>query len=158
MMRALGYSRPISVENFRNPNFELVLFLPFRPLPKRVSPRAIETCEGGITRKVADVLRWLVNRYEPTAEISNEVGNMQDRVIFLKQAASLMQAKGRIKLNTKRLYQADGYAVKELIKVAQVLYNAMKSNPDEVPLQNSRRVQGCARTETTDYGFLRTMM
>jgi len=103
MMRALGYSRPISVENFRNPNFELV----------------------------ADVLRWLVNRYEPTAEISNEVGNMQDRVIFLKQAASLMQAKGRIKLNTKRLYQADGYAVKELIKVAQVLYNAMKSNPDE---------------------------
>ncbi len=27
--------------------------------------------------------------------------------------------------------QADGYAVKELTKVAQVLYSAMKSNPDE---------------------------
>ena len=56
---------------------------------------------------------------------------MQDRVIFLKKAAQLMQTKGRIKLNTKRLYQADGYAVKELIKIAQVLYSAIKSNPEE---------------------------
>jgi len=103
MMRALGYPRPVSIENFRNPNFELV----------------------------ADVLRWLVKRYEPSAEISEGVSNMQDRVIFLKQAAQLMQAKGRIKLNTKRLYQADGYAVKELIKIAQVLYSAIKSNPEE---------------------------
>uniref|UniRef100_A0A7S4JSD5 Clusterin-associated protein 1 n=1 Tax=Guillardia theta TaxID=55529 RepID=A0A7S4JSD5_GUITH len=56
---------------------------------------------------------------------------MQDRVVFLKQCAQLMQSKGRIKLNTKRLYQADGYAVKELIKIANVLYDAIKSNPDD---------------------------
>ena len=31
-------------------------------------------------------------------------------------------------MNTKKLYQADGYAVKELLKVTSVLYNAMKSN------------------------------
>jgi len=103
MMRALGYPRPISMENFRNPNFDLV----------------------------ADVLRWLVKRYEPSADISEGVSNMQDRVIFLKSAAQLMQSRGRIKLNTKRLYQADGYAVKELTKIAQVLYNAIKSNPEE---------------------------
>ena len=36
--------------------------------------------------------------------------------------------KAHIKLNTKRLYSADGYAVKELLKVTTVLYNAMKSN------------------------------
>jgi hypothetical protein len=55
--------------------------------------------------QVADVLQWLVKRYEPQADISNSVSNMQDRVIFLKQCAQLMAAKGRIKLNTKRLYQ-----------------------------------------------------
>ena len=33
-----------------------------------------------------------------------------------------------IKLNTKKMYQADGYAVKELLKVTSVLYNAMKTN------------------------------
>ena len=103
-MRALGYPRPISMENFRSPNFDLV----------------------------ADVLHWLVKRYEPTADMSEgSPANMQDRVIFLKKAAQLMQTKGRIKLNTKRLYQADGYAVKELIKIAQVLYSAIKSNPEE---------------------------
>jgi clusterin-associated protein 1 len=72
-----------------------------------------------------------VKRYEPSADISEGVSNSQDRVIFLKQAAQLMQTKGRIKLNTKRLYQADGYAVKELIKISHVLYEAIKSNPEE---------------------------
>ena len=134
MMRALGYPRPISMENFRSPNFDLV----------------------------ADVLRWLVKRYEPTADISEGVSNMQDRVIFLKQAAQLMQSKGRIKLNTKRLYQADGYAVKELIKIAQVLYSAIKSNPEEdddvlggdnftLKLTDLKNVRDLA-TEITDHG------
>ena len=40
-----------------------------------------------------------------------------------------MQAtKAHIKLNTKKLYGADGYAVKELLKVTSVLYSAMKTN------------------------------
>lgn len=36
--------------------------------------------------------------------------------------------KAHIKLNSKKLYQADGYAVKELLKVTSVLYNVMKTN------------------------------
>ena len=39
-----------------------------------------------------------------------------------------MATKAHIKLNPKKLYQSDGYAVKELLKVAGVLYSAMKSN------------------------------
>lgn len=35
--------------------------------------------------------------------------------------------KAHIKLNTKRLYQADGYAVKEMLKITSVLYGAMKT-------------------------------
>ena len=42
--------------------------------------------------------------------------------------------KAHIKLNTKRLYGADGYAVKELLKVTSVLYDAMKTNVTEVTL------------------------
>lgn len=33
-----------------------------------------------------------------------------------------------MKLNTKRLYQADGYAVKELLKITTLLYSALKYN------------------------------
>ena len=41
---------------------------------------------------------------------------------------SMQATKAHIKLNTKKLYGADGYAVKELLKVTSVLYSAMKSN------------------------------
>ena len=36
--------------------------------------------------------------------------------------------KAHLKLNTKKLYSADGYAVKELLKVASILYSAMRTN------------------------------
>ena len=38
-------------------------------------------------------------------------------------------SKARIKLNTKKIYGADGYAVKEMLKVASLLYNAMNLKP-----------------------------
>ncbi len=37
-----------------------------------------------------------------------------------------MATKAHIKLHAKKLYQSDGYAVKEVIKITGVLYNAMK--------------------------------
>lgn len=100
MMRGLGYVRLISMENFRNPNFPLV----------------------------AEVLKWLVKRYDPSADVPGDTDTEQDRIIFIKSVAEFMATKAHIKLNTKKLYQADGYAVKELLKVTAVLYNAMKTN------------------------------
>ncbi|XP_031575256.1 clusterin-associated protein 1 homolog [Actinia tenebrosa] len=103
MMRSLGYPRLISMENFRSPNFPLV----------------------------AEVLIWLVKRYDPNAELPMDVDTEQDRVLFIKAVAQFMATKAHIKLNTKKLYGADGYAVKELLKVTSVLYNAMKTNQSE---------------------------
>ncbi|XP_075686579.1 clusterin-associated protein 1 isoform X3 [Rhinoderma darwinii] len=99
MMRALGYPRLISMENFRSPNFLLV----------------------------SEVLIWLVKRYEPNMTLPVDVDTEQDRVFFIKAVAQFMATKAHIKLNTKKLYQADGYSVKELLKVTTVLYNAMKT-------------------------------
>ena len=47
-------------------------------------------------------------------------------IMFLFQAT-----KAHIKLNTKKLYSADGYAVKELLKIASLLYTAMRANVAE---------------------------
>jgi len=44
-MRALGYPRIVSMENFRRPNFELV----------------------------ADILYWLALKYDPNTEISDNI-------------------------------------------------------------------------------------
>jgi clusterin-associated protein 1 len=47
-----------------------------------------------------------------------------------------MSQKANIKLNTRKLYMADGNAVQELLKVALVLYTA-NSSPDEEDSESS---------------------
>lgn len=98
MMRALGYPRPISMENFRKPNFELV----------------------------SDMLYWMVKKYDPSSSVTEEIDTEEDRIEFLTQVASEVLAKARIRLNPKKLYAADGFAAKELIKLARVLYEASR--------------------------------
>lgn len=102
MMRALGYPRLISMENFRIPNFPLV----------------------------AEILSWLVKRYDTSADLHCDIDTQQDRVIFIKMSAQFMATRAHIRLNTKKLYQADGYAVKELLKVTSTLYEAMNRDPE----------------------------
>lgn len=97
MMRALGYPRLISMESFRTPNFLLV----------------------------ADVLQWLIVRYDSSVDLPLQIEYEDDRVEFLKRAAQIMAQRARIKLNIKQLYRADGYAVKELLKIASLLYEAL---------------------------------
>jgi clusterin-associated protein 1 len=105
-MKALGYPRLISVENFRTPNFELV----------------------------ADVLFWLVHRYEPTAELTDDISGDQG-VEFLKAVAQIVYQKAHIKLNIKKLYRADGMAVRELLKVSKLLYDALQTDTSEANSQ-----------------------
>ena len=58
--------------------------------------------------------------------------------LVLKFIVCYQATKAHIKLNTKKLYGADGYAVKELLKVTSVLYSAMKTNAgNEVDNLNS---------------------
>ena len=71
---------------------------------------------------------WLVKRFEPTADPPTDTDTEQDRVILIRTIVQFMATKAHIKLNPKKLYQSDGYAVKELIKVASILYSAMKIN------------------------------
>jgi len=97
-MRALGYPRLISMENFRKPNFELV----------------------------ADILYWMVKLYDQDTSISDRVEFEEERIEFLTGIASLMATKARLKLNTKKLYSSDGRAVQEMLKLASLLYKANK--------------------------------
>jgi clusterin-associated protein 1 len=100
ILKSLGYPRLISMENFRKPNFELV----------------------------ADILLWMVKLYDPTATITDSVEFENERVEFLTSIASLMAAKARLKLNTKKLYASDGKAVQELLKFATLLFKASRAS------------------------------
>jgi clusterin-associated protein 1 len=98
MTRVLGYPRLISMENFRQPNFALI----------------------------AELLKWLVKRYDPQMDIPTDTDTESDRILFVKSVAQFMATKAHIKLNTKKLYQADAPVVRELLKMTAILYNALK--------------------------------
>ena len=83
MLRSLNYSRIVSLENFSRPNFELV----------------------------ADILYWLAQKYDPQSDISDDINEEKDRVEFMRTVVNLFTVKARIKLNPKKLYQADSEAV-----------------------------------------------
>lgn len=104
-LRTLGFPRLVSMENFREPNFPLV----------------------------AEILRWLTYRYDPTAHIPGDVDTEQDRVIFIKAVAKFMVTKANLKLNTKKLYRADGHAVKELLKLSSLLMTAIQTSTSSGP-------------------------
>jgi len=99
IMRSLGYHRLISMENFRQPNFELV----------------------------ADVLDWLLHRFEPNCSVPDDISTEAHRVLFIKAVCEKIVVRTNVKLNARKLYGADGWAVKELLRLAQVLYDAQRS-------------------------------
>lgn len=104
LMRGLGYHRNISIENFRDPNFELV----------------------------ADLLYWFALRYDPKTDISDDIEDEKDRIIFIRQICQLFASKARIILNPKKLYEASGYSVQEMLKIATMMQKAMVSSENLV--------------------------
>merc|ERR1711871_543180 len=101
-MKFLGYPRIISMDNFRTPNFELV----------------------------ADILYWLLKRYDPNAkntngqEITDDIETEQQRVKFVRDTCQLFTTKARLKINAKKVYGSDGLAARELLKIAEMMYQA----------------------------------
>lgn len=62
MMRVLGYPRLISIANFRVPNFPLV----------------------------AEILVWLMKRFDPDVDISNDHDTEEQRVTLIRTVAEFM--------------------------------------------------------------------
>jgi len=100
-LRMLGYPRIVSMDSFRESNFSLT----------------------------ADLLIWLTEIYEPRAMIPKKIETEHDRVALIKFVANTFLTKQHIRLNTKRLYLADGYAVKELLKLISILVEAIQEPP-----------------------------
>ena len=61
-MKTLGYSRLISLESFKKPNFELV----------------------------ADILYWMTFRIDLSADVSDDISSESKRVEFLHSVASVI--------------------------------------------------------------------
>ena len=76
---------------------------------------------------MAEILHWLVLRFDPNFDLSLTIDTESDRVLFIRTVVQHLAAKENIRLDTKKLYEADGNAVQELLKAVTVLYEASKS-------------------------------
>ena len=103
IMRSLNYPRTISMENFRVANFKLT----------------------------AEITFWLVKRFSPKFKISDNIEDENARINFIKTACIFFYQNLKIKINPKKLYAADGHAVQELLKIAQILYDAKRKVENE---------------------------
>lgn len=106
ILKVLGYSKFVSLESFRRPNFKLL----------------------------ADVLYWLCLTLDPATDISPNINGEADRVQFVKAAVSLLVFHTRVNVNPVQLYYADHRAVEELLKILEVFHQGYKvgSSADEV--------------------------
>ena len=130
IMATLGYPRLISIENFKVPHFELV----------------------------ADALEWLCHRYDKNMEILSDIRTEQDRVAFLKSVAEQLLVKARVKLNLKNLYASNGFAVRELLKVATLLHDAHKNaSLDQEEAEEAMSVDIGPGHKFTDIKLTRTL-
>uniref|UniRef100_A0A0N5BL73 Clusterin-associated protein 1 n=1 Tax=Strongyloides papillosus TaxID=174720 RepID=A0A0N5BL73_STREA len=99
ILRSLGFPRLVSIDNFRNPNFPLL----------------------------AEILEWIVIKFDGTIKIKTNLEHENDRILFIKQCVVILLQKARIKMNPRNLYQANGMAIKELMPALRLLYNPIKS-------------------------------
>merc|ERR1719440_1140860 len=60
-------------------------------------------------------------------EVLDDITTEKDRVAFLKSVAEQLLVKARVKLNLKNLYASNGFAVRELLKVATLLHEAHRT-------------------------------
>uniref|UniRef100_A0AC35UF06 Clusterin-associated protein 1 n=1 Tax=Rhabditophanes sp. KR3021 TaxID=114890 RepID=A0AC35UF06_9BILA len=127
ILRALGFSRIVSIDNFRAPNFQLI----------------------------GEILEWMVGKFDGEIRVKSNLEHESDRVIFIKQCVLILLTKARIKCNPRNLYKADGNAVKELMPALRVLYSPVRnvaSDPEEIAkitdlrstmIQNKQEVRKC---------------
>lgn len=98
IMRSLNYPRTISLQNFFVPNFKLV----------------------------AEILFWLVRRFDPKYDISDNIEDEKARIKFIKQCCGFFYQQLNLELNPKKLYSSDSMAVPELLKISEKLFKAKK--------------------------------
>ena len=106
ILKVLGYSKFISIESFRKPNFRLL----------------------------ADILYWLCLKLDPDTEINTSINGESDRVVFIKSTVSLLVLHTRIQINPLNLYYADHRGIVELLKVLEIFHQGYKakSNSDDI--------------------------
>ena len=99
IVRILGYQHTLGIDSFDTPNFALM----------------------------ADLLKWLATLYDQDIVVLSELNNEHGRVDFVRGIVQQLAVKSGIRLNPRKLYASDRFAVRELLKIAAPIYRGISS-------------------------------
>jgi clusterin-associated protein 1 len=97
IIRMLGYPNPVGIDSFDSPNFSLM----------------------------AQLLQWLATLYDPELVILPDLSHEAGRVEFVRSIVQQMAIRSGIRLNPRKLYPSDRMAVRELLKLANPIYQGI---------------------------------
>lgn len=94
------------------------------------------TSQGSLEnfKLVFDILRWLIDQYEPGTILLGSTDTELDRTLLVRSAVEFIAIKAGIKLNPIRLYASSMVTAPELLKVVNLIMTAQSSiqeNADE---------------------------
>lgn len=91
--------------------------------PKPLKLTSLYTSQGSLEnfKLVFDILRWLIDQYEPGTMLLGGTESEIDRTLLVRSAVEFFVVKAGIKLNPMRLYASSMAAAPELLKVVHLI-------------------------------------
>ena len=102
---------------------DLFEYLKILGYPKPLKLTALYTNQGSLEnfKLVFDILRWLIDQYEPGTILLGSTDSEIDRTLLVRSAVEFLVVKAGIKLNPIRLYASSMAAAPELLKVVNLI-------------------------------------
>jgi clusterin-associated protein 1 len=110
IIRMLGCPTPIGIDSFDTPNFVLM----------------------------AQLLQWLSTLYDPELVIHPDLSYEAGRVEFVRSIVQQMAIRSGIRLNPRKLYSSDRMAVRELLKLANPIYQGITAIDERTSTEGSK--------------------
>lgn len=112
------------IDHVRSINFlALIEYLKILGYPRHLKINDLYTTQGSLEnfKLVFDILRWLIDQYEPGAVILGGVDSEIDRILLVRSVVEFLVVKTGIKLNPLRLYASSMVTAGELLKVVNLV-------------------------------------
>jgi clusterin-associated protein 1 len=80
---------------------------------------------------MAELLQWLATLYDPDIVVIPELSHEHGRVEFVRSIVQQLAVRSGIRLNPRKLYTSDRFAVRELLKIAAPIYRGISTTSSD---------------------------
>lgn len=124
--------------------------------PKPLKLTALYTNQGSLEnfKLIFDVLRWLIDQYEPGTVLLGNTDSEVDRVLLVRSAVEFLVVKAGIKLNPIRLYASSMAAASELLKVVHLIMKRPANQLQDSDGSNDKQYRKMAEIDIDDKVFI----